>query len=941
MKIKYKNHTYLFLWFSVLFGILLTNSNTYGQLPDKSQNLLDSIHVNKKIPVAYEEQENWKVTSAFSVMDGNDLRKTFAPTLSNSLYGRLSGFSVMQGSGEPGYDAPSMYGRGLSSYKGHRILTFVDGFEAPFDQLAPDEIESITFLKDAAATVLYGIRGANGVLLVTTKKGIDGKAEINFSAQTGWQSPVRLLKQLDAYNYASLYNEALQNEGKSPRYSDSDLNFYRNGNDPYFHPNVDWYNEVLKNNAPISNYDFNFRGGTKSARYFVLLNVMQNEGLYKNTDQERELNSNAYFTKYNFRSNIDVNVTNLLTASLYLSGRVEDRTTPGGISAGDLFNNLSYIPSNAFPVYNPDGNYSGTSIYTNPVASVLGTGTYNNHSRDFQAAFSMGHKLDMITKGLSVDATVAFTNFQSGYSSKSKTFNMYSISKGTGGDTIYTQLATETAINHSEGTSDQWRRANMQIRFLYDRTFNRSQVNGLLMMLQDKYVINGNNMPFAYRNFAGRINYSLDNKYIAELSASYSGSENFAKGKRYGLFPAISVGWIASQEDFLKNESWLDFLKIRASVGITGNDRISDRRFMFDQYFLFSGNYYFGESVTSGTAINEGNISNPDITWEKLRTANLGIELNAGKHFSFELDLFDQLRYDIAIEPANDVPGFAGVALPEYNKGKVKNRGFETMLGYTNSVGDFHYNLQGSAWFSRNKVIEMAETQQPYEYMRQTGQAIDQPFGLKSDGFYQLTDFDSQGTLISELPVPQFGPVQAGDIKYIDQNKDNVINEYDIRPIGKPNLPEWNFGLNTSFSYKGIRLEAMFHAVANRSVFLNTANFLAFQNNAGVTAIALDRWTPENANSAKYPRLSTITNNHNYRSSDFWQRNGGFIKLRSLELGYNFPKEMISKLRMKDVYVYLNGVNLFCIDQVDMVDPENIGGYPSLRSYNIGIRVKL
>jgi hypothetical protein len=321
--------------------------------------------------------------------------------------------------------------------------------------------------------------------------------------------------------------------------------------------------------------------------------------------------------------------------------------------------------------------------------------------------------------------------------------------------------------------------------------------------------------------------------------------------------------------------------------------------------------------------------------------ANIGFELKAFKRLTLQLDLFDEERYGIGVEPVNEVPGFVGVALPVYNQGKVKNKGFEAILGYNKSEGNFQYDLQGSAWFSRNKIIEMAETEQPFDYMRQTGQAIGQPFGLVNDGFYQAADFDSNGALKAGLPVPQFGPVQAGDLKYQDQNNDNVINEYDVKPIGKPSLPEWNFGMKTAVSYKGIRLEAFFHAVADRSVFLNSAAFQAFQNNSGVTAIALDRWTPSTASSAKYPRLSTITNNHNYRASDFWQRNGDFIKLRSLELGYSLSQSMANAIKMKDVYLYLNGVNLFCIDEVDVVDPENIGGYPSLKSYNIGIRVKL
>ncbi|MDX9881383.1 MAG: TonB-dependent receptor [Prolixibacteraceae bacterium] len=925
----------------LLLMFFVAGNSLSGQETLNKDELLPTANDSSAVPVAYSSFPQWKITGAISSVGGDGLRQTTSSSLANALFARIPGLTAVQGSGEPGYDSPTLFVRGLSSYRQNRMIIVVDGFESSFEQLVPEEIESVSVLKDAAATALYGIRGANGILLVTTKKGINSAPQITFRAQTGIQKPVRLPEPLGSYDYARLYNEALANEGKPARYSAAALGAYQSNNDPYFHPNVNWYDQILRPSAPISNYDLNFRGGSENVKYFVLLNVFQSDGLYAHTDPKRKENSNAHYMKYNFRSNVDVDITDNLMASLYLGGRVEDRTSPGGIGSFELFDKYLLTPPNAFPVYNPDGTYGGNAIYKNPLAMVLGTGLYNDHNRNLQAVFRLNYKLDSFLPGLSVNGAVAFSNYFSGISRKDKTFAMYEISKA-GNDTIYQQIGQDTPLSGAEGYREQWRRANTRLGVNYSRSFGHHDLDVMGMFLRDQYVIGGNNVPFAYENLAGSVNYAFRKKYVAQVSLSYSGSDNFPKSKKHGLFYAFSAGWIVSNETFVRESDWLTYLKIKASYGKTGNDQVGGQRFMYDQYFYQEGGYYFGTGNSFYNGYTEGSLANKNVTWEKRRMVNLGIESTIFKRVNVNLDIFNEKRFDILAEPYGTIPDFLGVGLPALNEGKVENQGFELQVQYRSpQERDFRYFIGGSAWYARNKILYMSEPVQPYGYLKRTGRSIGQPFGLVADGFYQEADFDASGNLKSGLPVPQFGPVQPGDLKYKNQNGDNVIDVYDYQPIGKPAIPEWTFGLETGFEFKGFDFSAFVQAVTNRTAFLQGSNVWAFQNNAGITTFALNRWTPQTAATADYPRLSSTTNVHNYQLSDFWQRDGSFLRLRTIELGYTLPQEMIRFAKLKDVRIYVNGNNLLTFDHVKISDPETMTGYPAMKSVHVGVIVKL
>ncbi|GEP97044.1 SusC/RagA family TonB-linked outer membrane protein [Chitinophaga cymbidii] len=889
--------------------------------------------------IAYGVQPAWMVTGAVSTVQGAGLKKTFNTNLGNTLYGRLPGLTVQAGSSENGVNTPGMVIRGVGTFGAAdtKILVLVDGFESTFAQLVPDEIATITILKDAAATALYGSRGANGVMLVTTKKGVQGPLKVGFGVQFGFNKPVGLPKNLRAYDYATLYNEALQNDGKAPMYSNTALEAYRSGNDPYFHPDVNWYDQILRKAAPQSNYNLTFNGGNETVRYFVALNALTSQGLLIKAGDQEEESSNAKFQRYNFRSNIDINITKKLTAAIRLGGTVEDKANPAGNTTASLFGLAASIPSNAFPVYLPDGSFGGNALYANPLGNVLQTGSYTSNGRTLQGSLKLTQQLDFITEGLSISGALALNTWFTSYSNKTKQYERFSISRNGAGDTVITRFGQKTSLAGDESRSDQWRNYALQGFLNYDRSFGVHNVSAMLMYNQDSYNITGGNLPYKHVNGGARVTYAYDERYIGEVNMSYMGSENFPKGKRFGYFPAVSAGWIASNENFLEDNRVISFLKLRASYGLTGNDLIGGPRFMFDQLFPFGASPYFGTGNNSTGGLSEGTPANPDVTWEKETKMNIGLEATFIDRLTFQLDVFKNKRKHILAQPFFTVPQYVGVDLPFLNVGKVDNKGLEAVIGYRNAPdAGVQWFVEGNAAYAKNKIVYNAEAVQEDTYLYLTGQPVGQPFGLEAIGFFRdQADIDAS-------PRQIFTTVQAGDIKYKDQNGDNIIDQNDAFPIGKTYLPTLNYGLHAGVQYKGFDLDVFFQGVSGNSVSLGN-QFFAFQNNGNAPEMAKGRWTQATASSATYPRLSSENNLNNYRYSSFWQRNGGYLKLRSLELGYSLPQRTIAKVKLNSARVFLNGNNLFSIDDIEGdLDPETLTiGYPALRTFSVGFRIEL
>lgn len=931
MTFKYKRGILLLFTISLCFNILLTGQTSVQDSIISKQDIIKN--------VAWGTQPAWKTTGAATSVTGDELTKFFTPNLANKLIGRLPGLSIKPGTGEAGYDSPaSLNVRGRSTYWGsYAPLIIIDGFEGVYEDLVPEEIETISLLKDASETAIYGLRGANGVLMVTTKRGKAGPMKIELSAQYGFQRPTNLPSFLGSYDYAKLYNEGLVNDGKSELYTPADLKAYKDGSDPYFHPNVDWYKELLRSSAPISNYNINFKGGNNSVSYFVLFNSISSDGLFiKTGDQSPETSINSSYKRYNFRSNVDVKVTDIFSASLLLGGTIEDKTNPVADNASGVFNQMAIIPPNAFPVYNPNKTFGASNVYSNLLGDMLQKGFFTSNGRTLQSTLKLKADMNKFVQGLSASASISFNNYFRSFSSKSRDYVKFSVSRNLAGDTIYNKLGQNTSLSGSEGSSDQWRNYGIQSFINYNRIFGVHQIDAMLMLNSNNFTVSGTALPVKHVGYGGRFNYALYEKYIAEFSFGYNGTDNFEKGKRYGFFPAASLGWIISKEKCLQGSKTINYLKLRGSFGLVGNDLIGGSRFMFNDYYGGAGGYYFGSTNTSANGIGEGTIANHDVTWEKQKQVNVGLEATLFNRFDVSLDLFNQDRYDILATPVSEVPQFFGAYLPTLNVGKVNNKGFEAMIRYnSDQTKQFKYFIQANAWYTKNKIVYQSEAIKLYDYQYSTGYQIGQPFVLEAVGFF------ADAADIAASPKQIFTAVQPGDIKYKDQNNDKVIDQNDYVPMGNNSaLPKLTATVQTGFSYKGFDLDLFFQGVTGSTVYLNGNYYHAFQNNAKVSEIALGRWTTETAATATYPRLSASNNLNNYLGSTFWQRDGSFIKLRSVELGYT-TRVLAKKWKVENVRIFVSGTNLFTFDRIDYVnDPESLSGYPSLRTISMGTKIQ-
>lgn len=886
--------------------------------------------------IGYGSESAWMISSSISTVRGSKLEKIFSSKLSNTLYGRLPGLTVVQGSGEPGGDSPSIYARGVNTFgSGKDLLIIVDGFESSFEQLVPYEVESVSLLKDASATAIYGSRGANGVLLVTTKRGIMGQMKVNFSTQVGFESALHLPEFLGSYDYARLYNEGLINDGKTALYSDADITSYQNEDDPFFHPDVNWHDELLRKSAPVANYNLSFRGGDEGVKYFVLINILNRQGLFKKSEDLSDFTLNSKYTKYNLRTNFDINLTKRLAAVISLGGSIDNKDMPSGNATNSLFNLMASVPPNAFPVINPNKTYGGNALYANPLGNVLETGLYTSSGRTFQINLKLTQQLDMITKGLSLSGAASFNDYSSGYNNRTRQYPRYSISKDASENTIYTKFGQSTSLGGGTGVLNQWRNYSLKAFLNYNRIFDKHLIDAIVMTSMDNNSMMGVELSNKYNSIGGRFTYAYSEKYIGELSFGYMGSENYPEGNRYGLFPALSVGWVVSNESFLKGSSLVDYLKLRGSYGQTGNTDIGGQRFMFQQFYPSTASYYFGTSNTAMSGYAEGSIANPNVTWEKENKKNIGIEMTVLDKIMLTIDLFSQDRFDILAIPYSTTPQLFGMVLPNQNVGKVSNKGFEAMFRYeTNTSKRLQLFVETNVWYARNKIIFNAESVKAYDYLNRTGQAVNQPFMLQAIGFFSDTED------IASSPNQPFSVIKPGDIKYRDQNGDNVIDQNDNVPIGNTTVPKLTLGFTTGLYYKGFDLELFVQGVTGRTVYLSGNYFQAFQNNGKVSSFALGRWTPETATTATYPRLTASNNLNNFQTSSFWQRDGSFIKLRSVEIGYNLSKRITDVIKLESARFFLNGSNLLSFDHMDFTDPETITGYPATRTYSVGVRIQ-
>lgn len=881
-------------------------------------------------------------TGAITSISTKEIKQSPVANLANALVGRLPGLIAVQRSGEPGADAPELYIRGLATTNSNAPLITIDGIQKDAQAISlldPNEVESVTILKDASATALYGIKGANGVIIIQTRRGKEGAAAVNASVQTAVQSATRLPEYLDSYNYALLKNEAIKNENPAaaPMYSQEVLEAYRTGSDPYKYPNVNWLKEMIKP-APMTRADFNISGGTRQVKYFVNVGYTQQGGLY-NAEKNPKYDPNINYKRYNFRSNTDIDFDKNFSMSLSLFGSIEDKNS-SRTSTAEMFTWLLQTTPNAFPVKYPNGLYGGSRV--NPFVLLNENGYIQNFDSSLSGMLSATRKLDFITKGLFLKANYSFDGYFRNDFVRTKTVET-GLYNGTGDyfdRASYTIDGITSPLSAPTSTYDQRRNVWIDVSMNYARSFGDHSVTGLLLANRTQRVEFAD-IPYVQQGLVSRLTYGYKYRYFAEINMGYNGSDNFAKEKRYGLFPALSAGWVISEESFLKGSKTVDLLKVRGSYGLTGNDMLGGRRWLFVSEFGNGTGYGYGDPITNIGGKTEGPMANADVTWEKARKLNIGLELKLWKDMlGLNVDVFREKRNDILIS-RQTVPGIIGVTgsnLTPVNMGIVVNRGIEAELMHRKRIGDVTYFIKANGSFARNKLLFWDEVNQPYAYRRRTGQPLRQMFGLTAIGFFKNQDD------IRNSPV-QFGNVIPGDIKYQDLNGDGKIDSNDEGPIGKSSVPELLYGFAGGLNWKNFDFSFLFQGAGNYNVNFSHASAWEFYNGASVLKHHLGRWTPETSETATYPVLHTGLNNNNHREgTSFFMKDASYVRLKNVELGYTFTNvHLTKKTGLKTLRVYANGMNLYTWDKMgnSYFDPEAPSGkgffYPQLRVINFGL----
>lgn len=921
--------------------------------------------INEVVVVGYGSAKRITLTGAVSAVSGKELQRVPVSSVQNALAGKLPGFFSQQRSGQPGRDASDFFIRGVSSLNGdgNKPLIIVDDVEYTYEQLSQinvNEIESISILKDASTTAIYGIKGANGVLVVKTRRGVEGKAKISVRVESGMQTPVRTPNFLNSYETASLVNEAYTNDGLQPQFTPEDMEHFRTGDDPYGHPDVNWYDKIFKKLAEQTNANVDVSGGSKRLQYFVSVGYFMQNGLVRHFSSGDGINTNYLYRRFNYRSNLDFQVTDNLSMRLDINSRFMNINEPFGINAtGEIYNFTKMHPYSA-PFLNPDGSYAylyDTDGSRPTLNARLANEGYNRTRRnDNNLLYSANWKMDFLTQGLSSSFRLAYSTvdenvrrvFRGEYPTYhyDPTTGLYNINP----DGVYTPGTYAVGGNTNTARKD----LNLLASINYARVFNKvHDVSAMFLYNRESTTQenSGDKVPSKFIGVTWKLSYKYNNKYLIDFNAAYNGSDRFSKDHRYGFFPAVGVGWAISEEDWFHNAiKGVDLLKFRMSYGLVGSDVAAGNRYLYNQVYSGGSGYPFGERLVGFPGYYEGDLGNDNVTWEKARKFDFGIDFNLWNRISLTFDYFRDIRYDQLVT-RNDIPLILGIGVSPENVAKTRNSGFDGQIGYHDQFGDWGVNTNLVFSYAKNKIIYEAEAQQRYPWLARTGKPIGQMFGYKWIGYYTPEDIDLINAGDEKAPaVPNTDiPVQAGDLKYADLNNDGVINDFDKGAIGKPNLPNTTLGWTIGGSYKGLSLSLLFQGSFNYSFSVVGTGIEPFKSQ--FQPLHQKRWTLEryqNGEDIEFPRLtsnpSTVNSAEAYMS-DFWLINAWYIRLKTIDLSYEFPKTVLPKF-MESLRVYMNAYNLFTWTSYDKYqqDPEistNTAGdaYMNQRVINFGVQV--
>lgn len=942
---------------SLIFGFVAVSS-FYAAAQDADSLL---------VPGNLIQTDDMRNTGAVATVGGETLYRSAVPNLTNTLSGRLPGLFTVSGDGTPGWSTARMYVRGIGSYArptdSNNLKFYVDGFEVKSDYieyLSPEEIESVSVLKDAAALSTFGMNGADGVLWIETRRGSVSKPVISFQIRTGIQQAVNAARPLGSYDYANLYNQAVSNDNGrvwSPAYDESEIEAYRTGTGT----DVDWYDEVYKKNGMYSDAVLSLRGGTQAVKYNVVLDYANQQGLFN--VQRTDRTSNVMFVKYGLRTNLDMRLNKVLTVSLDLGGRLEDRTRPD-YDIWTLTQDVMNYPSNVYPIFDekstdPISNFSGTVTHpNNPVGSLTGLGWTTGRTKVLQANFKFREDLSAWVKGLYLQESFSFYSKTVGNTGKTRTYARYFNGVAQTSD----QSTYLRSNSYWSSGKERWMQGNVTIG--YGNVFGEHAVDAALNAHISDYSGYGSDFydwKYRYINYTGRVNYTYGNRYVAELGFSYFGSDAYAPGNRYVFYPAGSLAWVVSNEPFLESNNVVRHLKVRASAGLSGAtgaevtipDFETGGRYLYQQYYATGGGFVTGIGPSFGWGAS-GLVplftANPDVTAEKSLKYNVGIDLNLAGRVSLTADWFRDDRTGILTRD-NSLMEYYGSNLYYDNIGSMTNQGFEADIVYSDKAGDFGWSVFGNVVYAVNKVNYMGEVKPKYDYSAATGLPLGTRMGLECIGFYQLGDFNLDGSLKEEIPEPLFGKVQPGDLRYKDQDNDDYVDDTDIVKIGEPGYPKWSYSFGGEFSFRGFDLSFLFTGNAGSTVnLLDYSTWRPFQDYGNAFEWAKGAWAyyPEQGidtrDTATFPRLTTQQNDNNYRSSSFWIRKNNFLRLQNVELGYDFAAfKSVRNAGISKCRLYVNALNLLTVSDLlkdyDM-DPEAAHyGYPALKSMNVGVQI--
>lgn len=925
-------------------------------------------NMDEVIVIGFGKKKRITNTGAVSSVKADEIRYVPTSNVQNTLVGRLPGFFAQQRSGQPGKDASDYFIRGVSSLNsaGNRPLIIVDDIEYTYEQLSQinvNEIESISILKDASTTAIYGIKGANGVLVVTTRRGSGGAPKFNVRVETGIQAPVRKPKFLDSYNTAVLVNEAYRNDGLQPLFTDHDLELFKNGTDPYGHPNVDWYSAINRPSSLQANANLDISGGTQAVKYFISGGAFTQNGSIRDFSTNTDgVNSNYFYRRYNIRSNLDVQATKALSLRLDVTARVGDINQPYGQNVISSIFNFAEVHPYSAPFLNPDGSYAyyrDTRNQRPTINAILETSGYSRQRRtDMNVLFGFTEKLDAITRGLSLIGRVAYAGVNQNTLNlfRDKAFPpSYYYDPVTGSYSLNTGVSTggyTLAKYRTTGNTDlQNQRVNAQLYLNYDRAFGKHHVTSLLLYNQQSYRVDYEasifgtivaQVPQKFRGYSLKVGYDFDQKYLIDFNAAYNGSDRFQANKRNGFFPAVGLGWNLAREDFFSDLfPVFNLFKLRASYGLVGSDVAPGNQYLYNQQYYNGGGYSFGQNAQGVGTVYEGNLGNNNVGWEKAKKFDVGLDMNLFKDkISVTVDYFHDRRYDQLVT-RQDIPQMLGIGLSPTNVAVTVNRGFDGMITYQDKIGQLQYSIGAVFSYATNKILYQAEATPTFPWLSKTGHPIDQPFGYTFVGYY--TDKDINDPTVAK-PV---GQVFAGDLKYKDFNGDGVIDQNDMSAIGRPNLPNLTIGMPIKFGYKGFDVNIMFQGAFNYSLAMRGTAIEPFQSQ--FQPIHQLRWTPDNADNAGFPRLTTNPTSINSPSSylsDYWLINAHYIRLKTVELSYQLPSKRLP-LGINNARVYLSGYNLLTWSNVTrkyQSDPEvssNSAGdaYLMQRIINLGVMI--